>query len=68
MIAIVNTIDITGMELNEDWTILEYDTNDVDGSSLAAILYDTLPPECAIQLLSQDEFEHFKTTNIWRAK
>ena len=68
MIAIVNTVDITEIELNQDWTIIEYDSNNIDGSSLAAISYSITPPDFAVQLLTETEFEHYKTTAIWRAE
>lgn len=68
MIAIVNTSDITDIEMDSDWTIIEYDSNNIDGSSLAAILYSVTPPEFAVQLLTETEFVHFKTTSIWRAE
>lgn len=68
MIAIVNTPDITDIELDQDWTILEYDSNNIDGSSLAAISYSAKPPEFSIQLLTEEEFEHYKTTQIWSFK
>ena len=67
MIAIVNTTDITGIELDSDWSILEYDSNNVDGSSLAAIEYTTNPPEFNIQLLTTEQFTQFKTTAIWKS-
>ena len=66
MIAIVNTSDITGIDLNLDWTIIEYDSNNIDGSSLAAISYSITPPDFAVQLLTEEQFEHYKTTSIWR--
>lgn len=68
MIAIVNTSDITDIEIDSDWTILEYDSNNIDGSSLAAISYSTTPPDFAVQILTETEFEHYKTTTIWRAE
>ena len=68
MIAIVNTVDITEIELNQDWTIIEYDSNNIDGSSLAAISYSITPPDFAVQLLTETELEHYKTTAIWRAE
>ena len=67
MIAIVNTIDITGIDLDSDWTIVEYDSNNVDGSSLAAIEYTKVEPIMAFHLFTQEEFNQFKLSNVWKA-
>lgn len=67
MIAIVNTSDITEIVLDEDWTIIEYDSNNVDGSSLAAIEYTSVKPPMAFHLFTQEEFEKFKLSTIWKA-
>lgn len=67
MIAIVNTADITGIELDSDWLIHEYDTNNNDGSSLASIIYTNNPPEFAIHLFDSAEYEQFKLSQIWKA-
>lgn len=66
MIAIVNTADITDVELDPDWLIHEYDTNNNDGSSLASIIYTTNPPEFAIHLFDSAEYEQFKLSPIWK--
>lgn len=67
MIAIVNVADITGIDLDSDWTILEYDSNNVDGSSLAAIEYTSVEPPMAFHLFTQEEFDQFKLSQIWKA-
>lgn len=67
MIGIVNTADITGVDLDSDWTILEYDTNNIDGSSLAAIEYTSVEPSMAFHLFTQEEFDQFKLSPIWKA-
>lgn len=67
MIGIVNTTDITGIDLDSDWTILEYDSNNVDGSSLAAIEYTSVEPPMAFHMFTQQEFDEFKLTEIWKA-
>lgn len=67
MIGIVDTSDITGIDLDSDWTILEYDTNNIDGSSLAAIEYTSVEPPMAFHLFTQEEFDQFKLSPIWKA-
>ena len=67
MIGIVNTSDITGIDLDLDWTILEYDSNNIDGSSLAAIEYTSVEPPMAFHLLTQEEFDQFKLSSVWKA-
>jgi len=66
MIAIVETKDITGIDLDTDWTILEYDTGSVDSSGLASIEYTTVEPEFALHLFTQEEYELFKQSSVWR--
>lgn len=66
MIAIVNTTDITGIDLDADWTIIEYDSNNIDGSSLAAIEYTAVEPPMAFHLFTQEEFEQYKLSPIWK--
>jgi len=67
MIAVVNTTDITGIDLDPDWTIIEYDSNNIDGSSLAAIEYTDVEPPMAFHLFTQEEFNQFKLSQIWKA-
>tara|TARA_R110000796_G_scaffold131402_1_gene246971 strand:+ start:1937 stop:2146 length:210 start_codon:yes stop_codon:yes gene_type:complete len=67
MIGIVNTTDITGIDLDSDWTVIEYDSNNQDGSSLAAIEYTLTPPDFALNLFTQAEFDQFKLSQVWRA-
>jgi|OM-RGC.v1.035159284 hypothetical protein len=66
MIAIVNVTDITGIDLNSDWLIHEYDTNNIDGSSLASIIYTNTPPDFAIHLFDSAEYEQFKQSPVWK--
>ena len=68
MIGIVNTSDITGIDLDLDWTIVEYDSNNIDGSSLAAIEYTLIEPPMAFHLFTQEEFDQFKLSSVWRAE
>ena len=68
MIAIVNTTDITNIDLDPDWTIHEYDSNNTDGSSLASIIYTSTPPNFAIHLFTDEEYEQFKQSIIWKAE
>ena len=68
MIGIVNTSDITGIDLDLDWTIVEYDSNNIDGSSLAAIEYTSLEPPMAFHLFTQEEFDQFKLSSVWGAE
>ena len=67
MIAIVDTSDITGIDLDLDWTIVEYDSNNIDGSSLAAIEYTSVEPPMAFHLFTQEEFDQFKLSSVWKA-
>ena len=67
MIAIVNTVDITGIDLDSDWTIIEYDSNNTDGSSLAAIEYTSVEPDISLHLFTTEEFNAFKQSVIWKA-
>jgi hypothetical protein len=67
MIAIVDTSDITGIDLDLDWTIVEYDSNNIDGSSLAAVEYTSLEPPMAFHLFTQEEFDQFKLSSVWKA-
>ena len=67
MIAIVDTTDITGIDLDLDWTIVEYDSNNIDGSSLAAVEYTSLEPPMAFHLFTQEEFDQFKLSSVWKA-
>lgn len=67
MIAIVDTTDITGIDLDLDWTIVEYDSNNIDGSSLAAIEYTSVEPPMAFHLFTQEEFDQFKLSSVWKA-
>ena len=67
MIGIVNTTDITGIDLDLDWTIVEYDSNNIDGSSLAAIEYTSVEPPMAFHLFTQEEFDQFKLSSVWKA-
>ena len=68
MIAVVNTADITDIELDSDWLIHEYDSNNADGSSLASIIYTTTAPDFAIHLFTDEEYEQFKQSVIWNAE
>jgi len=68
MIAIVNTSDITDIDLDSDWLIHEYDTNNADGSSLASIIYTTNPPEFNLHLFTEEEYERFKQSSVWGAE
>ena len=68
MIAIVDTTDITGIDLDLDWTIVEYDSNNIDGSSLAAVEYTSLEPPMAFHLFTQEEFDQFKLSSVWGAE
>jgi len=68
MIGIVNTSDITGIDLDLDWNIVEYDSNNIDGSSLAAIEYSSIEPPMAFHLFTQEEFEQFKLSSVWGAE
>ena len=68
MIAIVDTSDITGIDLDLDWTIVEYDSNNIDGSSLAAIEYTSVEPPMAFHLFTQEEFDQFKLSSVWGAE
>jgi hypothetical protein len=68
MIGIVNTSDITGIDLDLDWTIVEYDSNNIDGSSLAAIEYSSIEPPMAFHLFTQEEFDQFKLSSVWGAE
>ena len=67
MIAIVDTSDITGIDLDLDWNIVEYDCNNADGSSLAAIEYSSIEPPMAFHLFTQEEFDQFKLSSVWKA-
>lgn len=68
MIAIVNTVDITDIDLDPDWTIHEYDTNNVDGSSLASIIFNSVEPPMAFHIFTQEEYDQFKQSVIWKAE
>lgn len=68
MIAIVNTADITDIELDPDWTILEYDSNNVDGSSLASISFESVEPPMAFHIFTQEEYDQFKLSAVWKAE
>ena len=68
MIGIVNTSDITGIDLDLDWNIVEYDCNNADRSSLAAIEYSSIEPPMAFHLFTQEEFEQFKLSSVWGAE
>ena len=67
MIAIANIEDITDIELDSDWTILEYDTNNTDGSNLVSIQYTNVEPSFAFHLFNQQEYENFKLSPVWGA-
>lgn len=63
MIAIVNILDLP--ELDSDWNILEY--NDFDSPGLVAIEYTSVPPTPFAQIFNTlEEFEQFKSSNVWR--
>lgn len=66
MISIVNTGDITGIELDPDWTVLDYDTGTEESSGLASIQYSTVKPPFSIQELTLEEYEVFKQSSVWR--
>lgn len=63
MIAILNILDLT--DLDPDWSILEYDNAESPG--LVAIEYSSITPLFFSQIFNTlEEFQSFKSSNIWR--